>query len=73
MGTFHNQCTMCQTHQFGIVLIGMYRLAEVDELIVVVERGNIYPQTAEIDVVVFGVCATIDARLAAKQRLSPRR
>lgn len=72
MGTFHNQCTMCQTHQFGIVLIGVYRLAEVDELIVVVERGNIYPQTAEIAVIVFCVCATIDARLAAKQKPTPR-
>ena len=34
-------------HQLRVVLVGVNRLAEVDELVVVVEAAEVYPQAAE--------------------------
>ena len=51
-------------HQLRVVLVGVNRLAEVDELVVVVEAAEVYPQAAERAVVVLAVSTAIDGGFA---------
>ena len=53
-------------HQLRVVLVGVNRLAEVDELVVVVEAAEVYPQAAERAVVVLAVSTAIDGRRAVR-------
>lgn len=50
--------------QFGVRLVGVDSLAEVDELLEVVEGSEVYPEAAEIAVVVLGPCAAVDRGIA---------
>ena len=52
-------------HQLRVSLVGVDGLAEVDKLVVAVEAAEVNPQTAERAVVVFAVCAAVDAGIAA--------
>ena len=51
-------------HQLRVVLVGVNRLAEVDELVVVVEAAEVYPQATERAVVVLAVSTAIDGGFA---------
>lgn len=51
-------------HQLGVGLVGVDRLAEVDEIVVVVEAAEVYPQAAERAVVVLAVSTAIDGGFA---------
>ena len=51
-------------HQLRVVLVGVNRLAEVDELVVVVEAAEVYPQAAERAVVVLAVSTAVDGGFA---------
>lgn len=51
-------------HQLRVFLVGVDRLAEVDELVVVVEGGEVNPQIAERAVVVLAVSADVNRRLS---------
>ena len=52
------------SHQLGVFLVGVDRLAEVDKIVVGVETAEVNPQTAERAVVVLAVCAAVDAGIA---------
>ncbi len=51
-------------HQLRVRLVGVDRLAEVDEIVVGVEAAEVNPQTAERAVVVLAVSTDINRRLA---------
>ena len=52
-------------HQFWIFLVGVDCVAEVEKVVVVVERGEVNPQTADAFLTaVFAVCAAVDAGIA---------
>ena len=52
-------------HQFRIFLVGVDCVAEVEKVVVVVERGEVNPQTADAFLTaVFAVCAAVDAGIA---------
>ena len=51
-------------HQLRVFLVGVNRLAEVDELVVVVEAAEVYPQATERAVVVLAVSTAIDGGFA---------
>ena len=52
------------SHQFGVFLVGVYSLAEVDKLVVVVEAAEVDSQTAEQAIVVLAVSTDIDRRIS---------
>ena len=53
------------SHQFGVFLVGVDRLAEVDKIVVGVEAAEVNPQTADAFLTaVFAVCAAVDAGIA---------
>ena len=52
-------------HQFRIFLVGVDCVAEVEKVVVVVERGEVNLQTADATfTAVFAVCAAVDAGIA---------
>ena len=51
-------------HQLRVFLVGVDRAAEVDEVVVAVERREVYPQAAERAVVVLAVSPDIDGGFA---------
>lgn len=59
-------------HQLGVLLVGVDRAAEVDEVVVAVERREVYPQAAERAVVVLAVSPDVDGGFAVAFALVPR-
>ena len=52
-------------HQFRVILIGVDCVAEVEEVVVFVERGEVNPQTADVFFTAeLAVCAAVDAGIA---------
>ena len=51
-------------HQLRVFLVGVYGFAEVDELVVVVEAAEVYPQAAERAVIVLAVSTAVDGGFA---------
>ena len=47
-------------HQLRVFLVGVNRLAEANEVVVVVEAADVYPQAAERAVVVLAVSTAVD-------------
>ena len=52
------------SHQLGVFLVGVDRLAEVDKIVVGVEAAEVNPQTAERAVVVLAVSTDVNRRFA---------
>ena len=52
------------SHQLGVFLVGVDRLAEVDKIVVGVETAEVNPQTAERAVVVLAVSTDVNRRFA---------
>ena len=53
------------SHQLGVFLVGVDCVAEVEKVVVVGERGEVNPQTANAFLTaVFAVCAAVDAGIA---------
>ena len=50
-------------HQLWVVFVGVASLAEVDEVLVAVEGGEVNPQAGEVAAVVFGVCSAVERRI----------
>ncbi len=59
-------------HQLGVCLVGVDSAAEVDEVVVAVERREVYPQAAERAVVVLAVSPDIYGGFAVALALVPR-